>query len=219
MSVRRENVIVLGGGLEQRTNIKTGKDRFTVQIKTDPITINLDPKTLGKPVADAIAHHLRESVKSIPFAAKLPTLRAREIARKAFDKGEAWAMKRYAGGRMGPMAPNQTTREFNDSGRFAASIAVGPGKDDSWRVNVAGNRLNAATASGGAAGVQRIWKRLVELVPEFADMAKLMAASDVVRARVKAQDRMFAKGAIREAIGLVGDAVDTVRAVGGIFSG
>jgi len=214
---RRENIIVLGGGLEHRTNLKTGKERFSVQLKSDPITINLDPKTLGKPVAEAIAHHLRERVRGISERASPATLRARAVAAKAFAAGEAWALKRYAGGKMGGRAPNQSDRSFNDSGRFAESIAVGASKDDSWRINVAANRLSSATATGGAAGVQRIWEKLVSLVPEFADMGKLMAASDVVRARVKAQERMFRKGTLKEVVGLVNDLIDTARNVGGLF--
>ena len=221
MTVKRENIIVLGdlkgGGLEHRTNIKTGKERFSVQLKTDPITINLDPKTLGKPVADAIAHHLRERVKGITETASPATLRARKAAEMAIQAGRAWAVKRYGGGRMGNMAPNQSDKSFNDSGRFAESISVGASKDDSWRINVAANRLDSKTATGGAAGVLRIWQKLVSLVPEFADMGLLMQASDVVRARVKAQERMFSKGTLKEALSLVNDVIDTARNVGGLF--
>lgn len=217
---RNENVIVLGGGLEQRTNQNTGRQRFSVQIKPDPkgpIAINLDPVTLGKPVAEAIAHHLREKMKSIAASASPATIRAREAAKRALQRGEQWAMKRYGGGRIGTREPGQSTSLFNDSGRFADSIVARASKDGVWRINVAGNRLDPQTANGGTAGVLKIWTRLVELVPEFADMNALMAASDVVRARIKAQEKMFKKGTLKAVFDLANAAIDTFETAAGMF--
>jgi pimeloyl-ACP methyl ester carboxylesterase len=214
VSIKRENVIVLGEGLEQRTNIKTGKQRYSVTVKADKLAINLDPVALGAPVAQAIAHHLRERVKAIAASASPATIRAREAARRAFLRGEAWAMKRYAGGKMGARLPAQSEQLFNDSGRMAESIVANASKDGVWRVNVAGNRLSADTLNGGAAAVVAIWTRLLELVPEFADMGKIMQASDVVRARVMMQQKMITKGATVAAVKSAMDAASTLMQTG-----
>lgn len=91
-----------------------------------------------------------------------------------------WARKRYSGGRMGLMLPNQSDRAFNDSGRFRDSIVVGP-KGDGWVVNVAANRLDPTTTDG-LAGLQRITQRLRELVPAWGDAKELMSVLSVRRA-------------------------------------
>lgn len=221
---RNENIIVLGGGLEQRTNQKTGKQRFTVTVKAEGVAINLDPIALGAPVAQAIAHHLREKMQAITATASPATLRARKAAEMAIQAGKSWAVKRYGGGKMGNMAPNQSDKLFNDSGRFLKSIVASASKDGVWRINVAANRLDAKTATDGAAGVQRIWARLLELVPEFADMGKIMQSSDVVRARVAVQKKMITKAnsaasALKQAMDAVNEGLDFVSNVGGIFGG
>lgn len=214
----KENVIILGGGLEQRTNAK-GKSRFTVSIKSEPLVVNLDPKALGAPVAQAIAFHLKERVKGITATASEATIKAREVARRAFAAGKPWAMKRYAGGKMGARMPAQSDSLFNDSGRFADGIAVGAAKD-TFRINVPANRL-----SGDARTVERIWGKLLELVPEFADMGKLMAISDIVAARVKAQAKMIQKtrslaeaSALRKTTEIINAAFDTLEAASKLFS-
>lgn len=181
-------VINEGAKLESHTS-KSGKTRFTVTIQSEPVVFNFDPHLLGAPVAQAIAHHFRERVKQISAVASPATIKAREAAAKAFQRGEAWATKRYGGGRTGPMEPNQSNRLFNDSGRFAETITANAGRKDAvWRVNVAANRL-----SGDPGTVQRIWKRLVELVPEFGNPA-LLLGNDVIRASIKrAQGDMVRK--------------------------
>jgi len=213
-----ENVIILGGGLEQRTNAK-GKSRFTIAIKAEPLVVNLDPKALGAPVAQAIAFHLKERVKGISATASEATIKAREVARRAFAAGKPWAMKRYAGGKMGARLPGQSDKLFNDSGRFGESIAVGATKD-AFRINVAANRL-----SGDARMVERIWGKLLELVPEFADMGKLMASSDIVSARVKAQQKMIQKApnqaaasALSRTVELANAVLDTLETASRLFS-
>lgn len=188
-----DNITILNEGLESRTT-KSGKQRFSIKITAEPIIINTDPKALGAPVAQAIAHHLREKMRAISAVASPATIRAREVARRALLKGEAWAVKRYAGGRMGSRIPAQSDRLFNDSGRFAESIVAAAASDGTWRVNVAANRLDPATLNGGAGAVERIWQRLVALVPAFGNIGALLEESDVVRARIRAQETMIRKG-------------------------
>ena len=183
----KDDVVVIAPGLEQRTS-KTGKERYTIKVSAEPVYVNLSPKELGKDVAIAIANHLKERVKGITAAAAPATIKARKVAAKAFALGKPWAMKRYAGGRTAAAPPNQSDRAFNDSGRFANGITA-TGGDNSWRVNVPANRL-----SGDASSVQRIWTKLVELVPEFADAALLFQNNNILAARKRTLERMVKKG-------------------------
>jgi hypothetical protein len=176
------NVIVINRGLEERRSA-TGRMRRTIRIDAEPMVINMDPKALGKPVADAIANHYREKVRGIAATASATTVKARKAAAKAFSEGKSWAMKRYAGGRIGALPPNQSDRLFNDSGRFADSIVANASNDNAWRINVAANRLDDKTA--GPAGVERIWNRLVQLVPEFANVGLLFEGNAIARQTLK----------------------------------
>lgn len=184
----KEDVFVLNAGLEQRTS-KTGKQRFVAVVKSEPIYVNTDPKQLGGEIAVAIAKHLREQVKGISARASDATLRARKAAEKAFKAGEPWALKRYGGGKMGSKPPNQSDRMFNDSGRMAESITANASKDGVWRVNMAANRL-----SGSPASVQRIYAKLVELVPGFKNIGEIMKSNDVLAAMVRTKEKMIRKG-------------------------
>lgn len=172
------DVVVLNRGLEQRTSA-SGKQRYTIKVTSEPLIFDLDPRSFGRDLANAVAHHFRERIKGITAVAAPATLKARAVAERAFKAGKPWALKRYAGGRTGPLAPNQTNRAFNDSTRFEKTITANASSDGAWRVNVAANRL-----SGDPAMVQRIWNRLVDLVPEFSDPSKLME-NDVLRKTVE----------------------------------
>lgn len=191
------NVLTINRGLETRVS-KSGKVKRTIRIDAEPMHINVDPKALGAPVAESIANHYRERVRGITAMASEATVRAREVAARAFPAGKSWAVKRYAGGRLGALPPNQTNRAFNDSGRFANGIVASASSDNAWRVNVAANRLDESTANGGAAGVDRIWNRLVELIPEFADIGLLFEKNTIARKtleRVSAERVRFGKKA------------------------
>lgn len=175
----------------RRRESKSGKARFTVEIRSEPLLHNLSPKDLGRGVAEAIADVLRERVRSISAVAGEATMRARLSALKAFTLGKPWAQRRYSGGRTGPMPPARSDRAFNDSGRFAASIVAQP-KDDGFTVNVAANRLDPTTTAGDE-GVRRMWNRLVELVPEFGDPRRLMDDLRVRRAIDQGHKAMITK--------------------------
>lgn len=173
------NVISLNNGLEMRTS-KSGKSRFTVRIDAEPIFVVTDPKTLGAPIAAAIALHLRERVLGITATVSAATMRTRRTATKAFAKGEPWAMKMFSGGRTGITPPTTSDRMFNFSGRFAQTITANASKDGAWRINVAANRL-----TGAAKDVRQIWTKLVELVPEFQNIGMILESNDLLRGRIK----------------------------------
>jgi len=218
-----DDVFILGAAnLEARTRTnKSGKSktRYTVSVRGDSILVNTDPKTLGKGPAEAIAAVLAERISSIAEAATPATIKARELAAKAFAEGKAWAMKRYGGGRLGAMPPNQTQRAFNDSGRLS-KIAVGA-QSESYVINFPANRWDPTQVKGGKAGLERIWTRLRELVPELADPRRLLDSIPVRRAirdataaaiqvasektvELKKQRMRAAIGLVRAAVGLAG---------------
>lgn len=187
-----DDVVVLSNNLstlQQRTS-KTGKKRMVVVFKSEPIVADLSPKALGAAVSTAIAETLREKVRGITAAAATATLAYRKRAEKAFSDGKRWAMKRYAGGKIGPMGPNQGKTLFNDSGRLVRGIVAGATKDG-WTVNVPVNRLDPTTT--GAGGVERMFARLVQLVPEFGNPELLMQSPRIPEAVTRGVAAMFTK--------------------------
>jgi hypothetical protein len=175
------NILILNQPIQRRTS-KSGKARYTVNVKSEPLIHNLDAAQLGQGPAEAIAASLRKKVRGITQTASAATLRARATALAAFTRGEAWALKKYGGGRMGSMAPYRSDKAMNDSGRLAEGIvAQANKKEHAWTINVPANRLDETTARGGAAGVMRIWQQLVTLVPEFADARRLLDDADVFK--------------------------------------
>lgn len=199
---------------------KVGKTRYTVEVRGDTILANTDPKSLGKGPAEAIAQVLRERISSISATASAATMRARVAAAKALAKGEAWAVKRYSGGRIGLMQPSQSNRLMNDSGRLASSVVAGA-TSEGYTINVAGNRFDPSTLNGDStAALERIFQRLKELVPELADTRRLMDSipvrkaikeglaaaiqkADERTAELKKQRMQAAIGIARAALGLI----------------
>lgn len=168
------DIVIVNQPLKRRES-KSGKVRFTIEIQSEPLIFNLDPKTMEASFATAIADELRARVQGITQDAPEATLTARKVEAKAYADGKPWALKRFAGGKLGAMPPNQTTRAFNNSGRFAKSI-VAMAKLGKWTVNVAANRLDPTTGN-----VDRIWARLVSLVPAFVQPALLNSAPKVAK--------------------------------------
>ncbi len=172
-------VLMINQGLEERRT-RSGKSRFAIRIDSEPVFINNDPKSLGQPVANAIANHFRERIRGVTAQAAPATLKARKVAAKAFAEGKAWALKRYSGGRMGSLPPNQSDRAFNDSGRMADSIVANASSDGAWRINVAASRLDPSTGA-----VHRIWNRLVQLIPEFGNPALLLESNAILKRTIE----------------------------------
>jgi hypothetical protein len=195
-----ERTIGSGATLDQRTRtLKSGatRTRYTISVRSDRIVMNTSAKALGKPVAEAIVKHLRERIESISQTAAPATIKARQVASRARAPGKQWATKRYAGGRIGELAPNSSSRVFNDSGRFAKGL-TGNARGDAWTINVAANRLSPDTldgkgARGGEGALQAIWSLLVSLVPELENPDSLMDVLPVRGAREKQLDMLMTK--------------------------
>lgn len=218
-----DDVLVFNEGAELRSKATaSGKTRFHIKIKAEPIVIDTRKDVIAGPVAEAIAHHLKERIRGITATVSRATQKARESAARAVQRGEPWVMRSYGGGRIGVMQPNQTNRKFNDSGRFAESLVAGADSKGNWRVNVAGNRLNPDLVNGGAAGVQKIWNELVRLVPEFGD-TRLLLGSDIIRRRIlQAQRGMVQKlraSTGKAELGLIRAVLDVARKANNLLSG
>lgn len=163
-------------GLTARTRVSNagnrGKTRYSITIKSEPILVNTDPRALTRQIADATEKIYKERIAAISETAKPATIKARESARKAVVQGEAWAMRRYSGGRIGTRVPGKTDRLFNDSGRLLESIKVGA-TSKGWVVNIAANRLDPSTFDGGEAAMAAMVERLRQFVPEWGDPRRL----------------------------------------------
>lgn len=191
-----DDVMVINDyGLTRRTStLKSGatKQRYYTVIKSEPVLISTDPKALTRATASAAADHLRQRVQDISAQASPATIKRRQVAAKALAEGKPWAVQRYSGGRTGTMAPNQSDKMFNDSGRFSRSIAVG-GTKDGWAINVAANRLDPRTLDGGEAGLVKMVERLRQYVPEWGDASRLMEVLSVRRAMKDVGGEMIRK--------------------------
>jgi hypothetical protein len=188
-----DDIVILNnlGNLKRRES-KTGKVRYTIEVKSEPLIHDFDPKTLGGVVAAAIAEELRRQVKAITQRASDGTLKARAVAAKAFAAGKPWATRAFGGGKMGPMAPNQSDRSFNDSGRLAAGI-VAQAKDDKWTVNIPSNRFDPTQFKDGELGVARVWRQLVALVPAFQNTALLFETEGVKKSIDQSMQMLITK--------------------------
>lgn len=188
-----DNIVVLNQGWTSDLRSKTSKSgavKYHARYQAEALRFDLTEKPLAARLALALATALKQKVRDIAAQAPPATLKAREAAMKAVAAGKTWPTRRYAGGRMGARTPNQSSRAFNDSGRFAESIVASAGKDGSVRVNVAANRLSDRD-SGGA---ERIWQRLVQLVPAFENPGLLMQENDVLAATTEAARGITQKG-------------------------
>lgn len=182
-------------GLERRDRTtSTGTaSRFTVTMKADPVVHVFDPKVLGAGPSLAIAEHLRARVGGIGALAAPSTQLQRKYAATAAAAGKPWASRRYSGGRTGALPPNQSSRLFSDSGRFAQGIVAGA-TPTGWVVNVAANRLDPSTFKDGEAGVNRMFLLLRQHVPEFGDASQLLTVPAVRGAIGDSLDAIFLKG-------------------------
>lgn len=172
------------GSLERRTRTSaSGKssDRWSVTIDAKQLGLDLDAKRLGKGPAEVMAAHLRARIEGIDAEASASTQLKRKYAATALAAGKSWALKRYSGGRTGATPPNQSSKLFNDSGRFVRSIVVNPTRDNNWVINVAANRLNA-TLLGGESALVSIVDRLRSYVPEFGSATAMLAVPEVRQA-------------------------------------
>lgn len=224
-----DDVLVLGESIERRDRtLKSGavKTRYVINVKSDKLVISTDARALAAAPAKALAKMIRERLLAISDVAAPNTLRARATAARAFAAGKAWALKRYAGGKLGDMAPAQSDRKFNDSGRLAKSI-VATANAEGATVNVAANRLSPGTLDGrgllgGDGALARVFEMLRVYVPELDDPASFLDSIPVRKAVNDALDAAVrvAKGnTLDVALELVELGVEALAALDEIAAG
>ncbi len=136
--------------VKQRTRaLASGKTqvRFTVEVKADPMLHHFSDREIGRGPAEQLAAIMRENLRKFARPVAASTQAKRKQAAKAFDDGKRWAMKRYAGGRMGARRPGPaSTNWFSDSGRLIESLYPTWNQTEGhYTINVAANRLDRAT--------------------------------------------------------------------------
>lgn len=183
-----------GVSFEERLR-KSGKKHITVSVQSTPIAVHLDPVSLGRPVAAAIAKAITDGIRGIREKASAATILKRKYAETAFAKGKSWALKRYAGGRTGAKKPGQRDELFNDSDRLAGGIAAMPNlKEQAWTINVTANRFDRSTFDN--ASFTRMLNRLYQLVPA---LQKPLEQPAVIEAVNETWANMHIKGEMESA--------------------
>lgn len=138
--------IVIGNWAELLTATErtraSGKQRVSFEVSGDALMFDMSEHTLGAPIAEAMVEAFKEALTSSTEQAKPTTQTARQRAAIAFSDGKRWAREKYAGGRIGPMAPNQTAKRGTDSGRLGRSLSARwVPSIRQFVVNTAANRL------------------------------------------------------------------------------
>lgn len=157
LTERRGRVTIPGKGTKQR------KARYAIDIKSEPLLFDLNEMNLGGRLAEVWAQRIKDNIRGISKRASEATMAFRYKAAAAFKAGESWTAQRYAGGRIGPMAPNTTNKLFNDSGRLAHGVFVRQNLTDAtYTVNLPANRFNPALFGNG---YEAMVDKFVSLVP------------------------------------------------------
>jgi len=139
------------------------KPRYTIETKSEPLLMDLDGMNLGQGVAAAWLQRIKDQIHGIATVVTPATQAMRVKAGMAFQKGEAWALKRYAGGRMGPLMPNQTNKFGLDSFRLVNGLSMRANPTDgSYTINAPANRLNPSLFGKG---FDAFVDKFVSLVP------------------------------------------------------
>lgn len=156
----------------QRTSSSGTKSRFTLTVKSEPISHTLDEVALGALPAKALRDVLSEQIKAISQPVSAGTSLARKYQRTGYAAGKPWATRRFSGGKTGATPPTDSDRMFNNSGRLADGlfIRLNPSEHE-YTVNVPANRLDPSTFKGTT--FTAMLEKLRELVPGLANPAEL----------------------------------------------
>lgn len=172
------------------------KARYAIDIKSEPLLMDLNELDLGQVVAETWAQRIRDNISGIAVRASDATIAMRLKAANALVKGEAWALKRYGGGRMGTFRPNMSDKLFNDSGRLEAGVFVRQNLTDaSYTVNFPANRMNPSLFGKG---YEAMVAKFVELVPML-DPKKALGDPQIEKAIKQGVADMIGKAEERSA--------------------
>ncbi len=219
----QESITLLNGYVtERRRTTANGavKSRFTFEVKSEPITHNLDESALGLFPALAIREVLVEQIRSITATISKEASLARKYVLTAFEKSKPWAVKRYSGGKTGVTPPTTSQRKFNNSGRLANKLFVRHNAvEGTFTVNVPANRLSNGTFPTSA--LTEMLAELLSLVPAFANPASLVADERVQLAIAKAYQEILIQKRTRDQNGnlqLLKAGLDFARQLGELGS-
>jgi hypothetical protein len=159
--------------------------RITTTVTSQPITVMLDEGAVAKRAAEVLARTIREQTERITQMVKPATAAARRTIEKAFARGEAYAVKRFTGGRTGVTPPRSgENRKFNHSGRLARSIVANYSKKSKeWFINYAANRWRPEDFKSMAA-MQEAFAKWVALVPVLQDASSDLGIQRAIRETV-----------------------------------
>lgn len=117
------------------------KPRYTVEVRSQPLLLNFDDEMIAGSYAQDYQRVIQDQIRLIAETAKPATLAKRAAAAGQLAAGLPGATKRYSGGRMGAMPPNQSDKLFNDSGRLREGIHVRQNSTDkTFTINLPANR-------------------------------------------------------------------------------
>ena len=194
MAITQDVVVLndLGGSSLSRRERESSTGtavRYSIEFKADPILHDFNQERLGQGPALAILALLQRKMREISALASDATAAKRANSVVGLAAGNPSDVRRYSGGKMGTKPPKneQPSRLFNDSGRFADGLAVrfNP-TDNNFTINVPANRLDPRTFGGGEAALVSMWRKLVELVPEFQGGAEVLKDEGVRNAIAEA---------------------------------
>lgn len=183
-----DNVVVINDyrGVKTQERVRSsGKKSVTLSVsyEGDAMAVNLDGKALAKAGADALIKTLKAQIGAIGFQASPATIEKRVSQAKALAAGRSWAVREFAGGRLGVMTPHASDRLFNNSGRLAAGITANwSPMQKAWIIRFPANRFTPAFLS--RPGGQAVLARLIDMVPAMraplAQQAVRLAASGAI---------------------------------------
>jgi hypothetical protein len=170
-----------------------GRARMSIEIRSEPLVHNFDELQLGQGPAMAAAAGLQKKIRAVSDTAKASTLVIRGRQKRAYERGEQWAKKRFGGPKLGPRPPTDSLAYLNFSDTFASSITGTENRTEkSWTINVAANRLDPRT-SRNAAEFAFITDALHRFVPELNDPRLLGQMPEVREAVVRSIEDMIIK--------------------------
>lgn len=205
---------------ESRRVLKSGKRqrRFSVVIGAEPIVHVFDSRDMGRGPAEAITGIMQDRLVTNDRKVSAAAVDFRNVARRAFDRGERWAMKRYAGGRIGPKRPIENSERYaHDSGRLAEHMFARFDRSISaWNVHPPANRLNPNTF-----GNPNAFEAFLEGFADIIDIKSILTTNTFKNAQAKALSNAIqvTRGRLQATqMKLLRELLGTFRAAGGVVT-
>ena len=179
---------------ERRGTLASGKRRkarYAMNIKSEPLLLDLNELDLGQVVAEAWRERIRDNILGISAVVSDATQAMRQKAGVAVQKGVGWAVDRYRRRRPPEQyTPNQSNKFFNDSGLLADGIFVRQNLTDAtYTINFPVNRMNPETFG---AGYEAMVSKFVTQVPML-DPKKALGDEKIEKAIKEGVAGMIAK--------------------------